>query len=153
MDVIQSFVRRRQKWYFSHEKTLCYKTKMNDRVTFCPSNLLVFGSNFAFFFRGCLGRLIFHIIIVGSAARLNVEFLCESPIHSSLSEVSKLIVNHLLEYTLYCCSQHAQARVFAGYSMTQVRTDLKWALAVGRQIYLWYLLNEKYAVIILYREK
>ena len=96
MDVIQSFVRRRQKWYFSHEKTLFYKTKMNDRVTFCPSNLLVFC---VFFFRGCLGRLIFHIIIVGSAARLNVEFLCESPIHSSLSEVSQLIVNHL-----YCCS-------------------------------------------------
>ena len=134
---------RREKWYCSHEKILFYKTKMNDRVTFCRSNLLVCGLIFFFFLRVCLRRLIFHIIVIGSAARLNAEFLCESPFHSSLSEVSQLRVNHLLEYIFYCCSQYAQARVFAGYGMTQVRTNLKWALAVGRHIYLRYLDKRK----------
>ena len=119
-------------------KSFCsIKTEMNDRVNFCRSTLLV-RLRLNFFFPGCLRRLIFHIIIIGSAARLNVEFLCESPNHSSLSEVSQLRVTHLLEYTLYCCSQYAQARVSAGYGMTQVRTYLKWALAVGRHIYLRY---------------
>ena len=121
-------------------KSFCsIKTEMNDRVNFCRSTLLVrLRLKFGFFLRGCLRRLIFHIIIIGSAARLNVEFLCESPIHSSVLDVSQLTVNHLLEYILYCCSQYAQARVSAGYGMTQVRTYLKWALAVGRHIYLRY---------------